>query len=731
MPQGSPRTEAGIAESFAEQLRIIAQAEGRDQRTRAIDDLAALVHRSGSLVPFLTRLTSEDIHGRRLALEIALRAPLPLDDTSVRLLIPLLGESRFPTPLRLNVGIQILRSLPHESPRVSELLQVILDGLAPGRALERLRFLQHHVPGHSVLERQSTEREELAALPCPRCGLRMQRADLIVHLWHEHRLLMDGTRAREPWKMVEDWLTDYAAAGQRELLDRASELALQLDPANGLTRVHRLLLAAGLTDGEARDNLKSQAEGGRGSLCPHCYALVPPAHESLPEPMNVSHGRIAGNGCVVEVSDRYLFTHLFSATSDAVIHDGLEPGRGLTYRGQTILFISPIVLLAFLFAVSLPPARLPPLVPVALVLLAALLIYLRIWIVSIEKGDPGQRAIDHAWRELSPRMHHPTFERADADFVARLSVSSIGKGEPALREQSLERLLKVTRQQVGAGKLASGDLAALRCLEMDDAFRLGQDPVPGLAADLAAGLSGELPLAYCEQLLEAWPDEARDIGQRARLRALVAEKAFDVGLLPADLLQLGRVSPTFGQVFGRASVAELNCLRYIHSHRDDRSWRKIGTASPVFDLARYPSLGRQYLGNRPDLLLFQPMSVGDRGRDASAPVLICVGGIHYRELAITSPTTPITISETSGRYRLRVGKQELTFDEDPSILANRLRAWARYLFQEVRPTAAAYPEESASDRLKPLLAQKAMHCPECGNAFLAMRGDVGIAADAS
>ena len=70
-----------IGEKFAEKLRKIAQARGRERRARAIDDLAESVKAANAAEPFLTRLTETDRHGQRLALEIALRLPLPRQAT--------------------------------------------------------------------------------------------------------------------------------------------------------------------------------------------------------------------------------------------------------------------------------------------------------------------------------------------------------------------------------------------------------------------------------------------------------------------------------------------------------------------------------------------------------------------------------------------------------------------------------------------------------------------------
>jgi hypothetical protein len=726
-PSAVGRTEGGVAEIFAEQLRRIAQARGRARRTHAIDDLAASVQSTNSVTPFLMRMVGEDRHGQRLALEIVLRLAPPLPESVSRLVVPLMSDARFPVPLRLNAAIQVLRSIPAGSPLVDELLQSLLDGINPLRAVERLRFVALHVPNQPDVERRRKELERQTAIACPRCGIQLQRPDLIVHLWQAHRLLMEGSQARDPWKMIEDWLRDYARTGRKELLERSSELGQQLDPEAGLTRVHRLLLAAGLTDEEARENLTAQAEGRRASLCPHCYALAPPEHEALPPPMNLSRGRIAGNGCAVEVSDRYIFTRLYTATPDEVLHDGPEPGRGLTQRGQTIFLTGPLALIALGVAFLLPTRLLPPLTPVSLILLAALLVYLRIRRRHDSGSEPAQRAVDHAWRFLAPEMHRPHFARKDAKFLARLAVTSIGRGSPALREKSLERLAELTKPEVMKGQAPCGDLAALHCLELDDAIRLGGDPVPILVDDLAACLAGDLPLVFGEQLLEAWPNEARDRGQRARLRVLLCARAFEYGFEARDLHELGRVSSIFGQAYASEDLNGLLRLRWLWNNRPARVWQRCGSASTVFDLARYPALGSQYLDSRPDLLLFQPMSVGSGDREAGAPILICEEGIVYRDIIIKDIDTPISVkAKPSGAYDLLIGKQKLSFDQEPALLARRLQGWARFLIRDILPAARALADRRNPAKLRPLMRQKTILCPECHNSFLALRGEVGI-----
>ena len=70
----------------------------------------------------------------------------------------------------------------------------------------------------------------------------------------------------------------------------------------------------------------------------------------------------------------------------------------------------------------------------------------------------------------------------EADFIARLAVTSIGLGTPKVREPLLERTSKAALDRVTRGDRSLEDLTALRCLEMDDAVRMNRDPLPILRA---------------------------------------------------------------------------------------------------------------------------------------------------------------------------------------------------------------------------------------------------------
>jgi hypothetical protein len=307
----------------------------------------------------------------------------------------------------------------------------------------------------------------------------------------------------------------------------------------------------------------------------------------------------------------------------------------------------------------------------------------------------------------------------------------MGLGSAPLREPYLERIAKLTQARIRNRSISPEYLTALRCLEIDDAMRSGQDPLMILADQLGSCLAAELPLAYGEQLLDAWPDEARDRAQRARLRILLCARAFELGFEPRDLQEFGQICPMIGQAIASDDMTGLNHLRWLWEIKPTRSWQRYGTATTAFDLARYPALGSQYLEARPDLLLFQPTSDIGSDADPNTPILICEEGIVYRNIVIRDPETPIVVKEKQQveGYDLVIGKQRVVFAEDPTMTSKRLQVWVKFLFRDFLPSSVAVKGRRSPGKLKNLLWQKTMMCPECEHPFLALRGEVGIVTD--
>src|SRR5260370_20518026 len=136
--------------------------------------------------------------------------------------------------------------------------------------------------------------EEAGKLICPRCSVRLPRPDLIQHLWLEHHLVLDGRSARDPWRLIEDWLEEYCQNAKPDLLKRCRAFARRVDPEGGIHRVQRLFLAHRIEDESARQALLSEGKERQASLCPRCFATVDSPEEIPARPVESSNARLQG-----------------------------------------------------------------------------------------------------------------------------------------------------------------------------------------------------------------------------------------------------------------------------------------------------------------------------------------------------------------------------------------------------------------------------------------------------
>lgn len=716
-----PRHDSRTLPGLADHLGRIGAAAGKEQRAAAFTALAADADRLGAAGYLLSRLLARGANGQRFALEVASVLTPPLPAEFIPALVDLLEQPDVPTRLRVGVTAQVIRSLPADHPEVGRAIDTFRKKASPRRALSRLRRLAVAAPTVPALVRALSELDAGSVAPCPRCGARLGPDDLPGHLWERHRLLLERGRVREPWDVVGQWVAQYARTGRSDFLDRSCDLAQALDPAGGLSRVHRLLLLGGSDDEEARALLRAEAADRRATLCPHCYALVPQPAQGTPTPVLVGSGRVDGGGYRVELADRYLYTHLSVDTPEGPLLAGPDPDRALTRRGAVLLFLVPVVGLAALFAALPPLLGLPPILPVGGLLILGVLAYLGISLTWGEKADPSGRAVDHAWTLLVPRLFRPHVRKADAAFVAGLAAASRGRGDPEAREDSLRDAIAALRADPAGLPYLTPPVA----LRITDASRAGADDLPAIADEVGDCFDGTLPLDHADRLVKDLRGDPADRTRRARLRVLVLARAFHAGLEAEDLRMIGQVCPALGAAYASEDRDGLARLRLLWLYRPHRVWQRVGPATTVFDLARYPKLAENYLRQRPDLLLFQASG----GADGSAPVLVCEEGVVYKDLVVTDPATPVKVRARSlvrgGGYELTVGDAVFKFKEDPTLLARRLKGWARFLFDEYLPRARLLTRRR-SDHGDRLLLEKVAKCPECRRVFLGLTGEVGL-----
>lgn len=716
----------GLADTAPEllaPLRLVAEAGDRPGRRHALDAAVAALGTDGRAARLVGALAEADAPAaRRLALELAARIPQLPPKTRQRLR-PLLRDRYIPAAARVAAAVAFIRA----DPKAGELvLRQLVAGFGVARFLKRWPGLRKRVGRQPGLDRYVKRVRSRLPLRCPRCRVRLPRAAMVRHLWEQHHLMFDGRRVRSPWRQIDQWIAEYAASGADDPLGRGVALVQQLSPGRGLLRIDRQLLRRGVRDDDSLARLRAEAKRLGASICPHCFALVPldpakfPTADDL-RPLNLSHGRLSGHGFVVEVSERGLTPQLWVETPSGLGFVCPEPGRRLTPRGVKWVIVTPLVFLGLASAILLPRAGAWIVTP--LVLLAALWAALR-WRAP-EPDDRPDRAVDHAWQRLVPHLHAGGYDPAAGAFLAGLALTSLGRGSPGRRERLLQRLIPWTRQQVREATARPADLVPLLQLQVTDAAALDGDPVSRLADALKPHLSGDIPVAGAELLLGTLPPLDWTRGQHARLRVLLAARAFEADLGVWDLHALGRAAPGLGRVLQSDDTDGLARLRWLWDLRQARPWQRCGPAATVFELANYPMLGGQYMETAPDLLLFQPLP----GGGATHPLLACGRGLIYRDALIHEWPVPVSTrplpNSKGGGTELRLGPHALQVHGDADELARKLGAWADFFFNDVLARTGevlAKPKGAAVERL---LDPLTVRCAECATAFLGRRGDVG------
>src|SRR5205823_11491907 len=146
--------------------------------------------------------------------------------------------------------LALLRTTGREGPTAKRLLHTYVSGAGKLKAIERLNHLEQRFGQAPAIDELRRELEDEVRMSCPRCPTQLRKKDMVRHLWDRHRLVLDGQRVREPWRVLEDWAVDYGLEKDPELLRRCRELARQVDPEGGLPRLHRLMLRRGMQDRE-------------------------------------------------------------------------------------------------------------------------------------------------------------------------------------------------------------------------------------------------------------------------------------------------------------------------------------------------------------------------------------------------------------------------------------------------------------------------------------------------
>jgi hypothetical protein len=612
---------------------------------------------------------SGDPRERLVQLVVRLRAAPDAERPAiVEQLLPLFTESRIPLAVRMAAAARAIESLPDTVQAIRGVARAITAGLSQSRALHRLRHLQHLTEKAAALDTLVELRERKVKMGCPRCGVRLPRAEMAKHLWHEHGLTLVKGKTRSRVGAVDAIRREYATAGDPALFDRAAEI--------GGESAVRAWAAGTASEDEALPLCRAAREHGAG-LCPACFAEVPPHVSELP-PLAVAHGRVAGDGYVATATSA--FSPRMSAT--------LAAAFVLLAVGGFVHFALGVVFAAAAYSL--------------------------LFFIRTPRTSPDDRAIDAAWRKLASRLAD---RRDAARFLTRLCLTSIGQGDPMERANTLIRIISRARDNPAERQL----LAVALTLQMDDAGRYGRDRSAGIAELVAPAFGREQPTDFAEFVLAAYFRVPRETSERERLRILLHAAAFTADLTPQDVLDLCDAAPHIAEAM-RLPAHHLALLYGVWVHRTARPWATVGEARSVFGLATTErTTAGKLLTHEQGLLL-----MCDTHPDVEAelgPVLITAGGVSVGGVVTLDPAADVHI-QNDGR-ELIFGKHTLKLSRAiPATFATELKAWLRFRAEVLAVYPAMYLRNE-SRPLSRLLASFAASCPACGTKCLPLVGAVG------
>jgi hypothetical protein len=715
-----------LSDSLArlEQKRRAAVAEG----------VGAILAAAGSLRVAAVLASDAEIAGRHLALAVLAHLPPPLPDFLVPPLRGLLLDRRLPVELLLAAAAVLIRGAGATSPLTTEVLETLVTGLGKKSGIERLRQLEKLTGPSPAIEALCGQLEDRLRMTCPRCGAEHRKAEMVEHLWQEHRLVLDGRRVRDPWAILAEWVDAFKARHDPELLERCRIAGPRIDPERGLARVYQLFLVNGIEDSEAQRFLLEDARAAHASLCPSCYAPLSVPRDAPPFFINQYRGRLSARGYRVEINDAGYQTLLEVEKPGRLLQRGFEPGHRWTARAMATFVATPFVLLALVVALGIIGESLGPIWPVVLLVIGGGTAYILIRRRWGKKAPVQQRSSAYAWTLLAPHFHEGNFHIDDSAFLVGLARRSIDRGDPRQRAPVLGEMIHRTEAAVWRGLAPPTHLSWLRRLQAEDVARTGGDPVPAVAAQLARCFQGRLPMSFAEQLLAAWDSDWWTRGNLARLRILLCDHAFEAGFEVCSLIDASKTAPSLGRVLDVDRPDVLAGLRLLWSLRPRQPWKSCGNSLTAFEVAADRQRSR-VLGRHPDLLLFQEepdwphLGIPPTGEPETVRIELCVRGVLLQDVLITS--TPLIIDQINrpGATDIAFGEQRFRSRGRMEKIGPRMQAWFRFAFDDFLPQIAKVHTWQPPDRAARLRSWGYQSCPECRTFFLPRPGDVGTVHD--
>jgi hypothetical protein len=709
-------------------IRALARLD-EDQRetvTRAVAPLIAA--ENSALVGVLA--WSDAMAARRLALACLAHSPPPYDSRLRRAMRDLSTDSSLPAEARFDLIVAVLPN--HEEKRGIALLAKLLEGQGPKQGLEFVGKLEQRTGPLAVLEHYRERVAQRERMRCPRCQSELLRSEMLVHLWQQHRLVLDGKRVREPWSIIEEWLDSAPAQQDPQLIERCRISADKIDPQNGKMRLLRLLQARGLSDLTSKHAVLADAREVHAGCCPACFAFVPVPREEPALAVKLWHDRLIAGGYRVRIDERGIRPQLEVSTPKETVYKGQEPHRPWTASGVASLYTSIVLLGAILCAMLWPPIFGAPWRPVVLLLFVAWMVYLGVRLARGGQAPLRERLLKFTWRMLVPELHSGGVVKAgDSAFAAGLSAWYSRAGRVDFPEDQLLELVRQAELGLAIRKVSAGHLAALIRLQIEQSAQRGADPVPLVVRHLGRCFHGKLPLSFAQELLEDWAASWWTPVNLARLRILVCDRAFEAGYEVQTLLDAGENAPALGTVLGTSAPRSLAALRLIWSMRPTRPWDRLGDIVTAFEIAGDPTRSEVF-AEHADLLLYQedPVKIAtEANRDQYRPtsIQLTLAGVWLHDVIFSIPPRVFEVNMKKQGCEMILGRHVFFSASELDPLSRKLDRWFRWVFHEFLPQVDRVLQWKSPHRGALLRAWGAVPCPECGQYLLPRVGEVGIA----
>jgi hypothetical protein len=285
-----------------------------------------------------------------------------------------------------------------------------------------------------------------------------------------------------------------------------------------------------------------------------------------------------------------------------------------------------------------------------------------------------------------------------------LCVTSVGRGDPFERANTLQRVIARARDDPAERQL----LATALALQVDDAARFGRDRAAGIADLVALAFRGEQPADFAEFVLAAGAGAPGESGERARLRVLLYAAAFEAGILPHAVIDLCNAAPHLANAM-RLSPYQVALLYGVWVHRANPPWAVLG-AQTVFELtATSPATAARLLAQAPGLLLVcatHPTIAEELG-----PVLVTAGGVSVGGTVVSDAAADVRVE--AGGLELVFGKKQFRLARAiPEEFADVMKAWLKFRAEEFAAYPATYLPTDRTPDLD-LLAPFVVRCPAC------------------